>query len=107
MKVLQNGRLARFSKRTDCWCTFNWSICNHNRHLLSVSRATVSKVMRAYTIHGKTSSAKKNGGRKPKLSERDCSTLKRIVSNNQRIIAAKVTAELNILEDPVSTKTVR
>jgi len=85
----------------------NWSICNHNSHLLSVSRAAVSKVMTAYTTHGKTSSAKKNGGQKPKLSERDCSTLKRIVSNNQRTIVAEMTAELSIhLEDPVSTKTV-
>jgi transposase len=50
--------------------------------LFSVSRATVSKVMRAYTNHGKTSSAKRNGGRKPKLSERDCHTLKMIVSTN-------------------------
>ena len=45
--------------------------------------------------------------RNQNLSERDCSTLKRIVSNNQRTIAAKVTAELNIhLEYAVSTKTV-
>ena len=107
MKVLQNERLARFSKRTDCWCTFNWSICNNNSHLFSVSRAAVSKVMTAYTTHGKTSSAMKNVGQKPKLSERYCSTLKRTVSNSQRTIAAKVTAELNIhLEDSVSTKTV-
>jgi len=74
---------------------------------LSVSRAAVSKVKTAYTTHGNTSSAKKNGSQKSKLSKRDCSTLKRIVSNNQRTIAAKVTAELKIhLEDPVSTKTV-
>jgi predicted transcriptional regulator len=38
--------------------------------LLGVSRAAVSKVMTAYTNHGKTSSAKRNSGRKPKLSER-------------------------------------
>jgi len=47
--------------------------------LLGVSRAAVSKVMMAYTNHGKTSAAKRNGGRKPKLSERDCCTLKRTV----------------------------
>jgi len=46
-------------------------------------------------------------GAKPKLSERDCLTLKRIVSKNHRTTAAKVTAELNIhIEDPVSTKPV-
>jgi hypothetical protein len=36
--------------------------------LLGVSRAAVSDVMKAYTNHGKTSSAKRNSGRKPKLS---------------------------------------
>jgi transposase len=60
--------------------------------------------MKAYKNHGKTSSAKRNSGRKSKLSERDGRTLKRITSENQRTTAAKVTAELNIhLEDSVST----
>ena len=63
---------------------------------LGVSRAAVSEVMKAYTNHGKTSSAKRNIGRKPKLSERDRRTLKRSVFKNQRIAVAKVTAELNI-----------
>jgi len=27
-KVMQNGKFTRFSMRTDCWCTFSWSICN-------------------------------------------------------------------------------
>jgi len=36
--------------------------------LLGASREAVSKVMTAYTDHWKTSSAKKNNGRKPKLS---------------------------------------
>ena len=35
--------------------------------LLGVSRAAVSKVMTTHTNHGKTSSAKRNSGRKPKL----------------------------------------
>jgi len=53
-----------------------------------------------YTNHGRTSSAKRNSGRIPKLSERDCHTLKRVVSVNHRSTAGKVTAELNIhLED--------
>jgi len=59
--------------------------------LLGVSRATVSRVMTTYTNHGSTSSAKRNGGRKPQLSEMDCRTLKRIVSINHRSTAAKVT----------------
>jgi hypothetical protein len=42
------------------------------------------------------------------LAERDRHTLRRIVSKNDRITAAQVTAELNIhLEDPVYIKTVR
>jgi len=36
--------------------------------LLGASREAVPKVMTAYTDHWKTSSAKKNNGRKPKLS---------------------------------------
>jgi len=58
--------------------------------LLGVSRAAVSKVM--MTHHGRTSSTKRNSGQKPKLSERDHCTLKRIVSINHRSTAVKVTA---------------
>jgi predicted transcriptional regulator len=53
--------------------------------LLGVSRAAVSRVMMAYTNHGKT--AERNSGRKPKLSERDRRTLKR------ELRATKVTTE--------------
>ena len=59
--------------------------------LLSVARAAVSKVM-IHTNHGRTSSAKRNSGQKRKLSERDCCTLKRIVSINRRSTEAKVTS---------------
>jgi transposase len=109
MKELQNGRLVRFSKKTDCWCAFNLNISNKKGPVcFCVSRAAVSKVMTAYTNHGETSSAKKNSGRKPKLSERDCRTLTIIVSKNRRNAAAKVTAELNIHhDDTVSIKTVQ
>ena len=34
MKVLQNGRLLRFSKRPDCWCKIRCSICNQNGHFI-------------------------------------------------------------------------
>jgi len=75
---------------------------------LALSRAAVPKVVTAYTDHCKTSSAERNGGWKPELSERDRRTFKRIVSVNYRTAAAMVTAELNTRpEDPVSTKTVR
>jgi hypothetical protein len=51
--------------------------------LLGESRAAISKVMMAYTNHEKTSSANRNSGQKPKISERDCCTLQKILSNNQ------------------------
>jgi len=57
--------------------------------LLGVSRAAVSKVMTAYTNHGKTSSARRNSGQKPKLSERDHHTLKRIVSKKSQNYCSK------------------
>jgi transposase len=76
--------------------------------LFNVSRATVSKVMTAYTKYGKTSSAKRNSGRNPKLTDRDRRTLKRIVARKHKTTAAKVTAELNAhLSNTISTKTVR
>jgi hypothetical protein len=62
--------------------------------------------MCAYTIHGKTTSAKRNSERKSTMTERG-HTLRRIVSKNRTTTAARVTAELNIHpEDPVSIKTV-
>ena len=64
--------------------------------LLGVLRAAFPKVVTAYTDRGKTSSAKRHSGRKPKLSERHRLTLKRIVSENDRTAASKVTAELII-----------
>jgi IS30 family transposase len=44
--------------------------------LLGLSRATVSKVMPAYTNYGKTTSAKRNSERKLTLTERDHRTLR-------------------------------
>jgi len=67
---------------------------------LGVSRAAVSKVRTAFKNLGKALSAKRNTGRKPKLSERYRRILKEIVSKNHRTAAAKLTAEINIhLED--------
>jgi transposase len=75
--------------------------------LLSVSRATVFKITSAYTDHGKTTSAKRDSGRKSTLTERDRRTWRRIVSKNHGTTATWVKAELIIhFEDPVSTKTV-
>jgi transposase len=44
---------------------------------LRVSTATVSEVTSAYTNHGKTTSAKRNSGRKSTLTARDRRTLGR------------------------------
>lgn len=77
-------------------------------NLFGVSRGTVSKIMTAFTIEGKTSSAKCNSGRKCKLSDRDRRVLKRIVTANRKTTAVKLTAELNQhFQHPISTITVR
>jgi hypothetical protein len=60
MKVQQNGKLVRFSKWTDCWCTFSWNTATKPATLLDVSRVAVSEVIKAYTNHRKASSAEKN-----------------------------------------------
>jgi hypothetical protein len=46
--------------------------------LLGLLRATISKVMSAYTNHAKTS-VKKNSGRKSTLTERDRCALRTII----------------------------
>jgi hypothetical protein len=56
--------------------------------LLGASRATISKIMSAYTNHGKATSAKRNIGRKSTLTERDRRTLRRIISKNHIITLA-------------------
>jgi hypothetical protein len=104
MKILQNGRLVRFSKRTDCWCVFSWNMYNQNGQF-SVSTAAVFKVVTAYIDHGKMSSVKRTSGWKPKLSERDRHTLKRIVPKNQNCHSKGDTRnQYSTWEDPVSTK---
>ena len=55
---------------------------------------------------GRHPPVKRNSGQIQKLSERDRHTLKRIVTINHRSTAAKVTAELNIHLQTISTKTV-
>ena len=100
MKVLQNGRLLRFSKRTDCWFVFSWSI--YNQIALFIRCIQSSSVQGYDNIHimGGHHQLRGVSGRKPKLSEWDCCTLKRIMSVNHRSTAAGVTAELHIhLED--------
>lgn len=105
MTVVQNGRLVISSKRTDCWCVFSCSAASVAKMatLFSVYRAAVSKVVTAYTHHGKASSAKWNSGWKLKLSGRDHCILTGVSKSYSTV--AKVTAVLNIhLEDTVSEK---
>ena len=47
--------------------------------LFGVSKAAVPNVMMAHTNHWKTSKAKRNSGRKPKLSNKNRSTSKMII----------------------------
>jgi len=96
LKVLQKRRLVRFPKRTNCWCAFSWRNSNQQGHFIRRIQSSVSMVRTSHTDHGKISSVKRNSGRRPKLSERDDSTLKRTVSKTHRTTAAKVTATLNI-----------
>jgi transposase len=63
--------------------------------LLGVPRATVSEVMSTYINHRKTTSAKRNSGRKSTLTEKDCRTLRMIVSKNDTTTAAQVTRQQN------------
>jgi CTP-dependent riboflavin kinase len=63
--------------------------------LLGVSRATVLKVMSAYTNHRKTTSAKSNSGQKSTLTERGRRTLRRTVSRDHKTTAAQVTGQQN------------
>jgi hypothetical protein len=58
--------------------------------LSGVSRVAVSEAMSAYTNHGKTTSAKRNNGRKSMLTERDRRTLRRAVSKNHITTAVQV-----------------
>jgi hypothetical protein len=52
--------------------------------ILDVLGMTVSNFMSVYMNHENTTSAKRNGGRKSTMTERDCSTLRRTVLKNHK-----------------------
>jgi hypothetical protein len=63
--------------------------------LLQVLRAKVFKVMSAHTDHQKTTSSKRNSGRKSILTGRDLRTLRRIFFKSHRTTAAQVRGQKN------------
>jgi hypothetical protein len=93
MKNRKMGVLSDFEREQIVGARLAGASVTKTGKLLGVSTVTVSKVMSAYTNHGKTTSVSENNSDR-KRSSQNC--------------AAEVTAELNIhLEDPVSTKNVR
>ena len=105
MKILQNGRLARFSKRKDCWCAFSLSICNQMGTLFLYQSSSFQGYECIHKSWEDIISWEEQWLKTKTKWKR--SLLKRSVSKNHRTIAPKVTAELSIhFEDPVSTKTV-
>jgi hypothetical protein len=67
----ENERLVRIWKRADRWCSFTLSICDKNCHIIRwIESDSFYGYVSAITNHGKTTSAKKNSGRKSTLTER-------------------------------------
>jgi predicted transcriptional regulator len=56
------GNLSEFGRRLNNGMHLAGASVTKNATLLNVSGATVSKVVSAYTNHGKTTSAKRNSG---------------------------------------------
>jgi len=88
-------------QRTDCWCTFSWSIRNRKSHFIRCIQSPFPGLWWHIQITAEASSAKRNSDQKLKLSE-----MKGIVSINRRSTAAEVTVEINIHFEAVATKTV-
>jgi transposase len=74
------GELSTFERRQIVGARLAEASVTITATLSCVSRATVSKVTSAYTNNGKTTSEKRNSGRKSTLTKRDRFTLRRVVS---------------------------
>jgi transposase len=62
VKELENGDVSDFERGQIVGARLAGASVTKTATLLCVSKATVYKVMSAYTNHGKTTSAKKNSG---------------------------------------------
>ena len=101
------GDLSDFQRRHIVGVRLAGTSVTKTATLLGVSREAVSKFMTAYTNYGKTSSARSNSGRKPKLSERDRRTLKRIVCKILELLQQRLQHNSIVILKTLSTKTVR
>jgi len=107
MKVLQNGRLVRFSKRTDCRYAFSCSTGKQNGELIRIIQSSRSQGYDSIHKSWEEIISCEEQWPKHKTKWNGSPTLKRTVSKNHKTTAANVTVELKIhLEDPFSTKTV-
>ena len=96
--VLQNASLIRFSKKTLLRARVAGTSVTKTTILLAVSRAAVSRGTTPYANDAKPLSAKWNGHRNPKQSERDRHALKRFVCKSHKTTEAKVTPGLFVLK---------
>jgi transposase len=90
VKELKIGDLSDFERGQTICTHYAGASVTKTDTLLRVLRATVSKVMSAYTNHGKIISPKRNSERKSTLTERDHRTLMRTVSKNHTTTAVQV-----------------
>jgi hypothetical protein len=93
VKKSENGILVRFRRGQIVGARLAGASAIKTATLLGVSKATVSKVMSAYTNHGKATSAKRNCWRTSTLTEGDRRTLRRIDSKSHRTTTAQVTGQ--------------
>ena len=107
MKVLQNGRLVIFSKKTDCRYAFSWGIGKQNGELIMLIQSSRSQGYDSIHKSWEDIISCEEQWPKPKTKWNGSPILKRTVSKNHKTTTPNVTVELKIhLEDPFSTKTV-